>query len=62
MSESGIIIYQLQDITMSLEETIMNNMKAYFKENSFAKWKDIYKKKQGNIAHDEPWLTLVSFR
>ena len=47
---------------MSLEETIMNNMKAYFKENSFAKWKNIYRKKQGNIVYDGPWLTLVSFR
>ena len=49
MSESGIIIYQLQDITMSLEETIMNNMQACFKENSFAKWKDIYRKKQAKL-------------
>ena len=45
---------------MSFEEMIMNNMQDYFKENSFAKWKDIYRKKQANIAHDEPWLTLVS--
>jgi hypothetical protein len=42
------------------ENYIVNSMQRYFCNNTYDKWKKTYKEKSKNIAHDEPWLTLVA--
>ncbi len=45
-----------------LANLLISKLQAYFNEDkpSSEKWKEAYRKQIQHIAHDEPWLTLVS--